>query len=225
MDNLYIYEKVRSVPENAQKTIKAGRLKGMTDINPMWRIKVLTELFGICGIGWKSQIVRSWLDEGANGEVTANVEILLYVKVDGEWSEGIAGIGGSKLVTKENAGLYTDDECYKKAYTDAISVACKALGIGADIYWNDNTKYSGNDNDNGDKKAPALKPLTYDEALNLALNFGDYPGKTLRDIWKIDTPYINTLMNDPATPAQVVEAIRIINAEIQKAKAAKNNAG
>ena len=47
MENLELYEKVRSVPENAQKEIKGGRLKGMTDINPMWRIKKLTEEFGV----------------------------------------------------------------------------------------------------------------------------------------------------------------------------------
>ena len=52
MNNLDIYEKVREVPENAQKKIIAGRIKGFTDINPMWRIKALTEQFGPCGIGW-----------------------------------------------------------------------------------------------------------------------------------------------------------------------------
>lgn len=160
MSNLEIYEKVRSVPENAQKKIGAGRLKGMTDINPMWRIKTLTEQFGICGIGWKTEIVRTWLDEGANGEVVTNVEILLYIKVNGEWSDGIPGVGGSRLVAKETSGLYTDDECYKKAYTDAISVACKALGVGADIYWNDNTKYTGNQH-NEVKQAPAAAPVGF----------------------------------------------------------------
>lgn len=143
MDNLQLYNKVREVPAEAKKKIEAGRLKGMTDINPMWRIKVLTEQFGICGIGWKPQIVRTWLDGGANGEVVLNVEILLFVKVDGQWSDGIPGIGGSRFVAKESSGLYTDDEAYKKAYTDALSVACKALGIGADVYFEkDATKYS-----------------------------------------------------------------------------------
>ncbi len=52
MDGLEIYNKVREVPEKAKKSITAGRLKGMTDINPMWRIKKLTEEFGPCGIGW-----------------------------------------------------------------------------------------------------------------------------------------------------------------------------
>ena len=230
MENLYIYEKTRSVPGNALKSITAGRLKGMTDINPMWRIKVLTETFGVCGIGWKTQIVRTWLDEGADGEVIANVEILLYVKVDGAWSEGIPGVGGSKFVSKEKNGLYTDDECYKKAHTDAISVACKALGVGADIYWNENTKYSGNDNENPPAKpanapqhAPKEKPLTYDEALDYMLMFGDYAGLTMRDVWKKDAAYIKTLSEDANTPARVLEAIRVINAEIVKARA--NNAG
>ena len=52
MENLDLYQKVRSVPDSAKKTIKGGRTSGMTDINPMWRIKVLTEQFGPCGIGW-----------------------------------------------------------------------------------------------------------------------------------------------------------------------------
>lgn len=141
-ENLELYERVREVPETAQKKIKGGRLNGMTDISPMWRIKKLTEQFGVCGIGWYSEIVKEWLDTGANGEIAANVRINLYVKLGGEWSRGIPGVGGSKLVAKESGGLYTDDECYKKAYTDAISVACKALGFGADVYWNkDTTKY------------------------------------------------------------------------------------
>jgi hypothetical protein len=143
MDNLEIYNRVRAVPDSAKKTIAAGRLKGMTDINPMWRIKKLTEEFGLCGIGWYPEIVRTWIDDGAAGERTTNVEIKLYVKYDNEWSKGIAGIGGAKFISKENSGLYTDDECYKKAYTDALSVACKALGIGADVYYErDETKYA-----------------------------------------------------------------------------------
>ena len=51
MDNLTIYNEVRSVPDSAKRRIEAGRLKGKTDINPMWRIKALTETFGPCGFG------------------------------------------------------------------------------------------------------------------------------------------------------------------------------
>lgn len=142
MNNLELYNKFSPVPKDAQKEIKAGRLKGMTDINPMWRIKMLTEEFGICGIGWKYVITDKRVLEGANGVVCAFVDIDLFVKVDGVWSDAIAGTGGSTFVAKENSGLYTSDECFKMALTDAISVACKALGMGANVYWQQNgSKY------------------------------------------------------------------------------------
>lgn len=35
MNNLELYDKFRQVPETAKKNINGGRLKGMTDINPM----------------------------------------------------------------------------------------------------------------------------------------------------------------------------------------------
>ena len=143
MSNLDLYNKFSTVPKEAQKDIKAGRLKGMTDINPMWRIKMLTEQFGICGIGWKYVITDKRILEGANGVVCAFVDIDLFVKVDGVWSEAIAGTGGSTFVAKESSGLYTSDECFKMALTDAISVACKALGMGANVYWQEGrTKYT-----------------------------------------------------------------------------------
>ena len=140
-ENLSLYNKVREVPTDAQKSIGGGRLKGMTDINPMWRIKALTEQFGMCGFGWKYEILSERLENGANGEVAAFVKIHLSVKVDGVWSEPIPGTGGSSFVTKEKNGMYTSDECFKMALTDAISVACKALGFGANVYWKDKTKY------------------------------------------------------------------------------------
>lgn len=143
MENLEIYERVRQVPTSAQREIQAGRLKGKTDINPMWRIKALTEQFGPCGIGWKYTITDKRLENGANNEVSAFVDIDLYIKVDGEWSDAIPGTGGSVFVASERNGLYTSDECFKMALTDAISVACKALGFGADVYWaKDVTKYT-----------------------------------------------------------------------------------
>lgn len=143
-DNLRIYEKVRAVPENAQKPITAGRLKGFTDINAMWRIKKLTDLFGPCGVGWWYSIDKLWIEEGANNEKCAMALISLTYKdpETGELAIPIPGIGGNMLVAQERNGLYTSDEAYKKAVTDAISVACKALGIGADIYWDrDESKY------------------------------------------------------------------------------------
>lgn len=142
MSNMLIYDAVRNVPDNAKKPITGGRLNGKTDINPMWRIKALTEQFGMCGFGWKYEILSERLEEGANGEISAFVRINLFVKMNGEWSEAIPGTGGSAFIAKEKSGLYTSDECFKMALTDSISVACKSLGFGADVYWDkDKTKY------------------------------------------------------------------------------------
>ena len=142
MEKLEIYNRVRQVPDEAKKAISAGRLKGMTDINPMWRIKKLTEEFGPCGIGWWTKVTDRWT-ETVGDETCAFVDLELYIKVGDEWSKPITGSGGSKLATKERSGIYVSDECYKMAETDALSVACKKLGIGADVYFSaDRTKYS-----------------------------------------------------------------------------------
>ncbi len=154
MDNLTIYNEVRNVPDSAKRRIEAGRLKGKTDINPMWRIKALTEKFGPCGFGWKYVITDKRLEQGANGEIAAFLDIDLFVKADGVWSDAIPGTGGSAFVAKEKNGPYTSDECFKMALTDAISVACKALGFGADVYWEaDRSKY---DKPESKQEAPVL---------------------------------------------------------------------
>lgn len=158
MENTFIYEKAKTVPDNAKKQIKGGRLSGMTDINPMWRIKILTELFGPCGIGWYYIPAKKWMEIHGD-ETAAFVDIELYVKVEGEWSKPIYGTGGSSFATKEKNGVYVSDECYKMATTDAISVACKQLGIGADVYWDaDRTKYDGKPEDKKNTPPALISP-------------------------------------------------------------------
>lgn len=159
MENLKIYNAVATVPDNAKKTIGAGRLKGMTDINPMWRIKTLTEQFGVCGFGWKYIITDKRVVEGADGVLCAFVDVDLFVKIGDEWSEAIQGTGGSQLVSNEKNGKYTNDECFKMALTDALSVACKSLGIGANVYWAGNgTKYDRPAEEPPKQDAPKVTP-------------------------------------------------------------------
>jgi hypothetical protein len=134
-DNMQWWDKLKQPPASALKQIQAGRLKGKSDINPQWRYQVLTQLFGPCGVGWKYEIVKTWREEGSDGQVFAFADILLYVReVDNLWSNPIPGSGGSMLIAKESSGLHSNDEAYKMAITDALSVACKMLGVAADIY-------------------------------------------------------------------------------------------
>ena len=143
MSTLELYNRFRTVPEEAKKTIKGGKLNGFTDINPMWRIKKLTEEFGECGFGWYYDEVERW-KESCGQEVAVFVKIHLFVKRNDNWSAPIVGIGGSKMVQLFKGGEVIDfsDEAYKMALTDAISIACKAVGMAADVYVaNDRTKY------------------------------------------------------------------------------------
>ncbi len=141
--NLKLWEEVAEVPQNAQKPIRGGRLSGMTDINPVWRLKKLTETYGPCGIGWYYEVTSKSEREVANGEILVFVDINLYVKHENEWSKPIHGTGGNKLAAKETKGMHYSDEAYKMAETDAISVACKSLGFGSNVYWsNSKSKYN-----------------------------------------------------------------------------------
>lgn len=151
MGNLELYERYAQPPENALKAFNNGKFSG-TDINPMWRIRALTEAFGPCGVGWYTEIVHQWREDTPDGAATVYCHINLYIKVDGEWSKPITGIGGNTLTRVTRNGSSTTDEAYKMAYTDAMGIACKALGFGANIWWEapNQTKY--------DAKADQDKP-------------------------------------------------------------------
>lgn len=150
MDSMSIYDQLRQVPQNAIKKISGGKLAGMSDINPMWRIKRMTEVFGPYGQGWRMEISERWRDEvqtNSGTEVSANVKVAVSYRTEaGEWSEPAYGYGGSKLLGK-GKGSDLDDEAWKMALTDALGVAMKLLGMAADVYFEkdmrDNmTKYS-----------------------------------------------------------------------------------
>jgi len=157
--NMRFFGQVQDTPNEARKEISAGRLKGYTDINPMWRIKKLTEMFGPAGFGWWTQNEKFVFEEYAKTEeiaVFCQLELIVVDPETKELSRPIMGVGGNKFGVKESKGPYCNDEAMKMAYTDALSIACKALGFSSDIYFaKDRTKYTlpedemqkGNDED------------------------------------------------------------------------------
>jgi len=192
MENMNIYNQLKAVPDNAKKPITGGRLKGMTDIKPMWRIEKLTEVFGPVGLGWYTEILKEEIIDGANGEKISQVDINLYVNyrkplekdVD-IWSKGIFGTGGSSFIAKEKSGFYTSDECFKMAYTDALSVACRSLGMGADVYWGD-SKYNTTE-----------KITTKEQAEKIVITFGTkHKNKSLKEVFDTDQSYIDYLLKN-----------------------------
>lgn len=197
MGNLDLYDKVKKVPKEALKTIQGGRLKGFSDINAMWRIKTLTEHFGQAGIGWYYEVIEQKIIEGTGGEIAAFTTIHLYTKnqESDKWNMPIVGVGGSMFVSREKSGMYVNDECFKMALTDAISVACKALGMGADVYFEkDATKYDQtpqqaqqqSQQQTPKQSAPTQSQINmerYDEAIR-AINDCALDRAVISEIWK-----------------------------------------
>lgn len=207
MDNLIIYNQIKDVPKEAQKPIKGGRLNGMTDIKPMWRIEKLTEVFGPVGLGWYTKTLDKKIIEGANNEQIAVVDIELYVNykkpyelAEDMWSVGIEGSGGSSFVAKEKSGMYTSDECFKMAYTDALSVACKALGMGASVYWGD-SKYATNE-------------PTKEDAESYVFQFGKHKGENLTDLVSDDDDYIDWLLKN-SKDEYLLKCIELLTGQVR----------
>lgn len=167
-ENLEIWNKVKTPPKDALKKIAGGRLKGMTDIRPQWRYLAMTEVFGPIGVGWKYTINKMWLEAGTDGQMCAFADVSLYYRDNGEWSDAIPGIGGSMYVAKEKGGMFTSDEAYKMAVTDALSVAMKTLGVAADVYMglDADSKYSVNETNQKDEK---LAESVYSKFLDIVL--------------------------------------------------------
>ena len=127
-DNMRIYSQVRKVPENAIKPIKGGAYgaAGLSDINAQWRIEKMTELYGPIGDGWIWEPVSYWVEFGSlHGQICVK-----YKMESGEWSNPIYGYGGTKI------GGRDDSDIYKSTNTDALGNALKNLGIGADVWYN-----------------------------------------------------------------------------------------
>ncbi len=145
MGNKEYWDNLSKPPASALKTIGGGRLKGMTDINPQWRYEVMTDVFGVCGIGWKYTIDKLWNEDAGGGQVFAFASVSLFIKdmAGGGWSDPIPANGGSMLLTQETNKMHSSDEGYKMAITDALGTAMKMLGVASEIYagrW-DGTKY------------------------------------------------------------------------------------
>jgi len=123
-------------PKEALRTIDFGKLKNKTDINPQWRIEALTDVFGLCGVGWYYEIMAiDYQDVQATGEKMVYVTVGIHVKQeDGTWSAPVIGIGGVFTIIKDKNGIHGNDEAFQMALTDAIGKAAKCVGIANDIY-------------------------------------------------------------------------------------------
>jgi hypothetical protein len=161
-NNLINWNKLKTPPSWAIKPITGGRLKGKTDINPQWRYKVMTEVYGPIGIGWKFTIDNVIMEAGSDGQRMVFVTVSVSVKTGNDWCYPVTAIGGDFVVEKESNGLHSNDEAIKMATTDALGTALKYFGVASDIYegGNRDTKYNRNSEPSKPYTPPLPKPAT-----------------------------------------------------------------
>jgi hypothetical protein len=140
-DNLRHWEALgKTDPKHTKPFQRAGGFRG-TATKPIWIEYRLTEHFGPCGEGWGTEQPIFTL-------VPAGDEILVFCSLQCWYAENGApkfvwGIGGDKVLVKQQSGLRADDEAYKKAFTDALGNAFKHVGSNADVHMGlfDDSKY------------------------------------------------------------------------------------
>jgi hypothetical protein len=146
-------------PEHTKSFTRGGGFRG-TAIKPMWSFRRMTEEFGACGTGWG-------IDQPSFQVVPAGEEILVYctaVVWHGETRQRVFGVGGDKVLAKNKNGLQSDDEAFKKAFTDAVTNALKLIGVGADVHMGrfDDSKYVSEMRkefaDHSEAQTPVLAP-------------------------------------------------------------------
>jgi len=139
-NNTELWDKLgKTDPKHTKSFKRAGGFSG-TAIKPMFSYRRMTEEFGPCGIGWGINAPAFEVVAGPEGEVLVFCTVSI-------WHENrdqiVFGVGGDKAVGKNKYGLASDDEAFKKAFTDAITNAMKLIGVGADVHMGmfDDNKY------------------------------------------------------------------------------------
>lgn len=139
MSNTALWDKLgKTDPAHTKGFTRGGGFRG-TAIKPMWSYRRMTEEFGPCGTGWG-------INEPSFQVVPVADETLVYCTVSvwhGARDQMVFGVGGDKVAGKNKNGVQTDDEAFKKAFTDAVTNALKLIGVGADVHMGmfDDSKY------------------------------------------------------------------------------------
>jgi len=121
----------RTDPKFTKPFQRAGGFRG-TQIDPTWRMQMMTEMFGPVGKGWGYEqlewtiaermifiCARVWYRDSETGE---------QCWTGPQW-------GGTEMIRKNRDGSERpDDECFKMSMTDAVGKCLVQIGLGADIY-------------------------------------------------------------------------------------------
>ena len=180
MENDSIWKSIAEVPSDAKKPFNKG-FRG-DSIEPIWRMKRLTEMFGPVGQGWGFHVEKRWREEYGS-------DIVVYVSGHVWWKDSETGEVNKCPECTGGENVKRDpDEAYKKAETDAFGRSAVYLGLASDVYWghHDGDKYqsNGSASSSGQKRSQAksvAKPSPQESSgeapEDLAFYFGKFKGK------------------------------------------------
>ncbi len=144
--NLAIWDRLGKTDPKHTKPFKRAGGFGGTAIKPIYTTQKMTEEFGPAGKGWGMGEPSFQTVSGSGGQVAVYCTVALWW-VDPTDKDGtvntVYGVGGDMAVVEQKSGLRTDDEAFKKAFTDAMGNAMKHLGMSADVHMGlfDDSKY------------------------------------------------------------------------------------
>ena len=131
MTNKRYWDQLKTTDPRFTKKINKG-FGDLTTIDPMYQIMKMTEVFGPCGIGWGWSANYTYTEANVFAEVSIWLETPLQI---------YGPVSSVQSLHKTNGKL--DDECTKKAMTDALTKALSHVGVSADVFlgMHDNVKY------------------------------------------------------------------------------------
>lgn len=138
MENDLIWKSIAEVPSDAKKPFNKG-FRG-DSIEPIWRMKRLTEMFGPVGQGWGFHVTKRWREDYGSDTVVFVSGYVWWCRADVDGVFKCPECTGGENVKRD------PDEAYKKAETDAFGRSAVYLGLASDVYWghHDGDKYQSN---------------------------------------------------------------------------------
>jgi hypothetical protein len=140
-DNLEFWNALKRTDPKATKPFqRPGGFRG-TQIDPAWRLQMMTEVFGPVGKGWGYEQLEWTIAERM---VFICCRVWYIDPQTGEKYFTGPQWGGTEMVRRNRDGTERpDDECFKMSMTDAIGKCMLQVGLAADIYLGqfDDSKY------------------------------------------------------------------------------------
>jgi len=195
--NTELWDKLgKTDPAHTKSFTRAGGFKGNA-IKPMWSYKRMTEEFGPCGTGWGVGEPSFQVVPGENREVLVYCTASIWYR-NGEKNAVVYGVGGDKVVTfikaneqyKRPERWESDDEAFKKAFTDAVTNALKMIGVGADVHMGmfDDNKYVNTMAKEFSEAAKQEAPVKSSASLKRANSWEDLTNSLAQDMVDVRSP-------------------------------------